>query len=636
MTSRIRIGLAVIAVGFTLLQAANFRRPADVVSSDPILNVDYAWIYYWTLIGKESFFQNGHFWGYDPDSQAGFPLSFIVNSGVLLQVASVLFWWIPPGLLIKIVYLAIQFCLPLAVYAAAVNVTRDRTAGLLGALGSTVLAETGMYAVYNCTGMVPAMLVTYLSVYVWSEVYRYLVDGSLRRLAALGLTIPLVLLAHKTAAVILTPPVIVLTVLLLATRQTTGRRIASLAAVCLTALVLNGFWIYPMLFFLPDKIQYAANDWKDAARFYQYIPRQLFYPATVLRALLAVLAVAGLAALCRGKRKALAASLLFCLAYLAFFPYVSHRVWPGAVHLNPYRYIAPLYLFAIVPAAGVLAGSGFARRAGRSRIHPLPLLLAAFTLLLPLFLTSFGHKMLRCRFTTQMHPALRETLQWIRENTRPDERILMEEFGYGLPRAETSPFGDTNITGLLGRLTGRAYLCGPYPYHYTIHSYAGFRSGHLFGRDMEQIPSDEMHRTLALYNVGWVLVFTDYSRSQIETRMTGFLEPWGRAGAFSVYRVRRPPSFFLRGSGTLKASLNRIELSNVVAEGGEVVLSMHFLETFRSQPSRPLLSEHREGLPVGFFRILDPPEHLVLVNDGRISPAAVWKRWTAPVPSDPG
>ena len=135
---------------------------------------------------------------------------------------------------------------------------------------------------------------------------------------------------------------------------------------------------------------------------------------------------------------------------------------------------------------------------------------------------------------------------------------------------------------------------------------------------MEHISADEMRRYMDLYNVGWVMVFTDYSRNQIEERMKGFLEPYGRAGMFSVFRVLREPSYFIKGSGELRASLNRLELSHVTPENGEVVLSMHYLETFRSEPPRHIQRARIEGLPVGFIRILDPAEHMVLINDSRI------------------
>ena len=54
---------------------------------------------------------------------------------------------------------------------------------------------------------------------------------------------------------------------------------------------------------------------------------------------------------------------------------------------------------------------------------------------------------------------------------------------------------------------------------------------------------------------------------------------------YALYRIDRPRSYFLRGRGTMTAvAANRIELADVVPDGGAVVLSLHWLDTWHTDP----------------------------------------------------
>jgi hypothetical protein len=63
-------------------------------------------------------------------------------------------------------------------------------------------------------------------------------------------------------------------------------------------------------------------------------------------------------------------------------------------------------------------------------------------------------------------------------------------------------------------------------------------------------------------NVRWVVCWFEESR-QVFDSFPGYFRPIGIIDKFTLYEVLREPSFFLKGSGTVQADYNRIELSNV-------------------------------------------------------------------------
>ncbi len=89
-------------------------------------------------------------------------------------------------------------------------------------------------------------------------------------------------------------------------------------------------------------------------------------------------------------------------------------------------------------------------------------------------------------------------------------------------------------------------------------------------------------------------------------------------GQYAIYRLDRPLSFFLTGEGRVAAvDLNRIELADVVPANGEIVLSLHWLDTWRTDPPLPVAPAPMAADPVPFVRIstTGPLKRLVLYND---------------------
>jgi hypothetical protein len=65
---------------------------------------------------------------------------------------------------------------------------------------------------------------------------------------------------------------------------------------------------------------------------------------------------------------------------------------------------------------------------------------------------------------------------------------------------------------------------------------------------------------------------------------------------------------------------NRVELADVEPEGGEVIVSLHWIDTWRADPPLNLRPEPALPDPVGFVGIEMPGavKRLVLINDPAI------------------
>ena len=75
-------------------------------------------------------------------------------------------------------------------------------------------------------------------------------------------------------------------------------------------------------------------------------------------------------------------------------------------------------------------------------------------------------------------------------------------------------------------------------------------------------------------------------------------------------KVNQPLTWFLQGDGRLKASLNRLELSDI--KGKEIVLKYHWTEGLSASPPARIVPVKTYDDPIPFIKIIDPPAALTL------------------------
>jgi hypothetical protein len=172
-------------------------------------------------------------------------------------------------------------------------------------------------------------------------------------------------------------------------------------------------------------------------------------------------------------------------------------------------------------------------------------------------------------------------------------------------------YGGAHLPALFPERLKREYLCGPRPLYPIKHSYASFTAGVLFEKNIAEYALEELKRQFDVYNVTWVVCWLDRSKAFFN-RYPGYLTKEGETAAFTIYRVNRNPSFFIRGSGTVNADYNRLELTGVVPENGEIVIGYHWMRYLKTEPESTIEKVMIGDDPVGFIRILNPPPTLVI------------------------
>jgi hypothetical protein len=295
--------------------------------------------------------------------------------------------------------------------------------------------------------------------------------------------------------------------------------------------------------------------------------------------------------------------------------YLGTWVWPLG-YSEPYRYIAPTALLAVIPAASFLDEALF-----RPWFRQLPRVARAVVALLCLLLLPrlFGQiayflpemvpeasrtpspgrpargalaaaNLGLTTFARQvgLDPDARELRRWLRANADGSGRIAVQFW----PLAE------------MLRWSTDLPIIGGFPDRRLLHEQA----------DCFRLPQDARREGpafadyLTTYNVGY-LVLT--ARAPAIEGRTDLLEYRTRIGPHRIYRTLQPPGYVLGGRGEVVAGLNRIEVSGA---SSELVLKFHWLDSLRCTPGCTIQREPLPGDDAGFIRVSGAPPSFVIEN----------------------
>ncbi len=240
-------------------------------------------------------------------------------------------------------------------------------------------------------------------------------------------------------------------------------------------------------------------------------------------------------------------------------------------------------------------------------------------------------------------PGAKRLVDWLRRETDLSARILFED---QLRLLETTDPESTHWTPLLPFLLapeGRAFIGGLYQTAFIAHHQAAsFGDYGLGGRRIDQWRPDELDAYFRRYNIGWIVCWSPLSkfcfdrypaaqhvatlpraaspelgisRDPVQWRALVALAGREVAGRYlsegvdqvKIYRVDRPHSYFLEGAGEVVSfDANRVELRHLTPDPatGAAVLSLHWLDTWQTEPRVKLSPIETPGDPVPFVRIV--------------------------------
>jgi len=402
--------------------------------------------------------------------------------------------------------------------------------------------------------------------------------------------------------------------------------IAFVIAALLFGMIVNLPWLLPFLthrgddisgallrevsYFKSDSVWTFARDYATGEAFFTF--RKSVWEKGLRLALLA-LGVMGIFRLWRSGSR-VAAAMLTAGASLCFAAAYFGSLQPSLAAQQPLRFKVPLDLFLTLAAAWALVGRPIldpAAARGRTPRRSRPTApLAASRSWLPVGfalagLLAFAVNLAateskgNLRLRTRLPERLEAIVQWARERTPPDARILFEESG------DESGFryDGVYLSSFLAHLAGRELIGGPANVYNDRHHHAEFHSGRLLGRPVGSFTDDQLHAVFDAYNIGAAVVFDRHSAERL-LGCPGLVRLDRRVGPFLLLRAMRTPSWFSRGEGRLEARPGTIRCTNV--RGDEVVLKYHLIEGLRSTPPLRLLPERVLDDPIPFIRIERP------------------------------
>lgn len=337
-------------------------------------------------------------------------------------------------------------------------------------------------------------------------------------------------------------------------------------------------------------------------------------PDRILAATLLGLGILGLGVFHYGKRRVSARLLglggggLLVLA-------VAGMVSEPLEDLGSARLLTPALWFATLPAAASLvwAFALLARLTGATwRAAGIITVTVAATAVLTMPLLSPVATLIQDMETLQI--GLGEEKQHLVETvsaaTATDARILWED---RLPGVQPSRW-----TALLPLLTGRTFLGGLDPETLVEYGQAALVAGQLAGRPIGAWTDSELEAFCRRYNLGWVVCWSPESVARFQA--------WKMAEALTevvegvqpgkLFQLRRPRSFVLKGQARwLSADGRHISLGDVVPDGDEVILSLHYQAGLTVLPSRVRiepLPDIDDPIPLVRLRLPGPVTRITL------------------------
>lgn len=603
-----------------------FFSPRDILSDTPIYSDDYAMHFGECLSAKRFLTSNGSCWGYDPFLLAGFPRGALVNAdnkGWELWYTA-LSPVVGSGRAFKSFVIIFLLVYPFFVYLAARNFNLSYEISLIAGGIALLFFNLSLAAAFVSYGMISYVFAVFLSLYVFSLFYRVMDEMTVKRYLILSLLFALLINIHILSTFHIIIPIVIL-YLIHAKRLSLWQHIVILS-IPFVGLVINSYWLIPMVKFVSLKTQ-NPDTWNftlqirnlfEPVKVYIFQRKTLFYTLpelnnTFIDVILLLFGVLGLSCWKQKKKGGLwlpftggviaAFIIAFYGSFTSFFP-----------QFQPERFTITISLLFIIPASAGLFTFWQALLRNRSRSSLVFISCVLFVLLYRPLIRPFEILLTQkpYRLNCNMPREFNDLVTFLKDNTTNEGRILIEDSEYNISSPIHEYFGG-HLPGLFPEYLKREYLCGPRPMYPILHGYASFTRGVLFEKKLKMYTAEELKKMFDAYNVKWIVCWHQESKDFFKN-LPGYIITLGQVDKFTIYEVKRQPSFFLSGSGEVSGDYNHIALQNVVSENNEIIIAYHWMEQLRSIPSGTIERVFLAGDPVGFIKIKNPPSKISIIN----------------------
>lgn len=602
-----------------------FFKPGDIFSNTPIYTDDYSMHFSQCISARRFLSSYGKCWGYDPFFLAGFPRGVLHPDIMLWQF---FYFALSPvlgeGFAFKLYVLLFLVLYPFCIYGAARNFNFSREISLIASALAILFFHSSFAIGFVYWGMVSYVIVCFFSIYVFSLFYRLFEGFSWKRYVFATVGASLLFLMHVLALIHIFIPILLLYGFSVR-KLTRFQHVMVLLIPCIVA-GFNSFWLILVAEFFhhkttrPENYEFTLQIKNVFEAFKVYImqkrsidPNVPILNNTFFEVILLLFGCCGFYLWYKKRQLSLLVPFLGGVVFIFVVAYFGSHT-PFFAQFQPQRFTIPLSLLLVIPASAgvfVVMKDIFYQR---NAVSVAFILCVVFVLLYRPVIRPFGifykYKVwrLNCEFPDQLH----DLLNFIENHTTREGRILIEDS----ESRKDSPaqYYGGHFPALFPEYVKREYLCGPRPMYPIKHSYASFTEGVLFEKDIKRYTQKNLRAAFNTYNVKWIVCWSEES-NDFFNQFPEYITRMAEIDIYTVYKVNRKASFFLKGSGAVRSDYNRLELRDIVPEDGEVIIAYHWMKNLKTVPEMKIERVFLAGDPVGFIKIRNPAESLVLVND---------------------
>ncbi len=579
--------------------------PGELIKEAPLFAADHPAHAHRVETFRQGVFARGVPWGYDPGVSAGMWRHPAGDAGARpQQILGVLMPFLYPGAVVRLFLMLSALLFPLWTYLAVKNLGLDSGVGLRAV--ALLLLPAWLYVnisgFFSC-GIASFAFAGYFSPLILALFLKFLGQPSWKTYFAALSSLAFDFLLHPLGPVVVAVPLLLLTVF--SRSLSPVWRIRALLAP-LGAVIVNAFWLIPFIraFSIP------RGPW-EGMRMVSMDPDLLYVNWETLGAAVtlprAALLLAGLGVVSPGfyllKEKAggaVAWGFFLAVATGLLLKFFGSFV-PAVARMQPARFLLPAVAFAAVPAGVFVHHLEKHRKA--------EVLWGASALVVFLSLLTAGtrggaqeHRIYSGRTVSVRKPVVdlppkvpipgigAPLKAFVDARTEAEERLLIQTRIQAEQRA---------MAVFLNReVLGNSYS--------DVTDPTQFLENRLWGRELSSWNARDLRSALERWGVNWVFTGTREAARLFEEALGGEEE---KVGGYRVFRVPGAASRFLLGNGRIRAEMNRLVLSDLVSEGGLVVIKYRFHPAWEGAD---LLRFPVPEDPSGFIALREPPESLVL------------------------
>ena len=630
----------------TIMCARLFPTLGAIVEREtPVVMVDHGIHEYHGRLGAEFFREHGRTWGYDFFFMAGYPETPVWDSS---SNPSILFHLIGGGK----DYRAYKVGLSLASILVIGGVAGGAWATGLGAWEAAAAGWLGWFVFW--TGFPSALWRSGLFAFVLAAAGVGLLLGlcvRFDRRPSRGGWCALMGAGAGLFFVHVTTPVMAAGGLLafyaVAAKRHGARWHGAVFGATVLAVLANLFWLAPLWRFRGIRTGSGLFMTTNSAWFLvQYYLAPSIEGRTGL--VLFVLGTAGLLAWVRRGLGAASAAFGGAILGMALLTGLG-SLWEPTKTLEPLRFRVALHFLLAIPAGSlvVVLTGWLARIVGGGRRGVVvaglawALALGGWGALERGFFEASARSLLAYRpMVVGLAPEAKRMVGWLKENTDISARVMFEDQLRLLEATDPESVHWTALLPFLLEPEQRLFIGGLYQTAFIKHhDMAAFGDFKLGDRSINEWSPEDLKTYCDRYNVGWVVCWSPLSRYWFDrfglAKRVATLPRYSTAnrpvstnehewktmilssglevarrymsegeGAYAIYKVDRPHSYFLKGKGrVVSVGPNRVELADLEPEGGAVVLGMHWMDTWKCEENVVLKPEVVEFDPVAFVRM---------------------------------